>query len=298
MRRFFYFLISTGLLSIGLLSPAGEEPGTGKRQLKPLDLGEENPPAPKNLELDTDKPEDGKTQEDEPETSKEVMARIVKNMMASEENLKNKKTGEETQEYQQKIIEDLDKLIQQQNSQKNKSGGGGKSSSSSQGQSTKPNQQNPNSQNQNQNSKPSPNQNPKPSSKNSPKTGSEPKSGKPGGPKKQPQPGKGTKPGLGQKSQDPKPQQGKNEERPNPAVGKQPPKGKDNDVNDPLLKALNKKEAQNKLQADILAELNREEAINLPKKKRMELNAYFQYRYMERHEARLKHFYSSIAEKE
>lgn len=54
------------------------------------------------------------TGKDDAEDPKEVIARITKNMEASEENLKKSKTGTDTQAIQKKIIDDLEKLINQQ----------------------------------------------------------------------------------------------------------------------------------------------------------------------------------------
>jgi hypothetical protein len=68
------------------------------------------------------------------------MARIAENMEIAEGNLQKKEAGKPTQEAQQKIIDDLDKLIKQQNDQ-NQGGSGQSSSSSSQDSSSSGNSQ-------------------------------------------------------------------------------------------------------------------------------------------------------------
>jgi len=82
----------------------------------------------------------------EADKTKEILARLAKNMQASEELLGKKDPGDVTRQIQRDIVKDLDALIEQSKNQQNQSGGGGapQSSPKQQGGSPKPqNNQNP-----------------------------------------------------------------------------------------------------------------------------------------------------------
>lgn len=112
-----------------LKKPGVQDPKEGEEdpleKLKPLNKKEQEKP---KLELPT-QPLKKKGQQEDP---KEVIARVAKNMEASEDNLKKHKTGEDTQKIQQKIVEDLDKLINQEPPKKPKSGGAKKNKTQTQ----------------------------------------------------------------------------------------------------------------------------------------------------------------------
>jgi hypothetical protein len=104
---------------------AGDQPG-GLPPLKKLDPATDNKAAePPEKKLDSKVPPDKQPPKGEPPTKplkktdkaedpREVMARIVKNMEIVEEHLNKGKTGKDTQSVQKKIIDDLEKLIEEQ----------------------------------------------------------------------------------------------------------------------------------------------------------------------------------------
>ncbi len=109
--------------SFGLAGPSPDEPQGPKKLVPPTEEkketappGQLEPPAPKDPGKDHPKlePPPGKINKDKPEDPKEVIARVQKNMETSEDHLKKGKTGSDTQTVQKKIIDDLDKLINQQ----------------------------------------------------------------------------------------------------------------------------------------------------------------------------------------
>jgi paraquat-inducible protein B len=190
MIRFLGIVCLIGAVSLSWLALAGEAPQTGKGgklQLKPLDPDEAVPgkgESPKLKPLDPLKvpPDNGEQpklkpldpselppgekpklqpgdkvegEDEKPEDPKVIMARIAKNMEISEGNLNSKQTGKPTQDVQQKIIEDLDKLIKQQNDQ-NQGGSGQSSSSSSQDSSSSQNAKNSSDSNNSQQNQPGP----------------------------------------------------------------------------------------------------------------------------------------------
>jgi hypothetical protein len=100
---------------------------------KPPADGDREPEPPRRLQ---DKPKpDGQADDEQAleqeEDEQEVLARIAKNMRASEERLGNKELGDGTRQTQRDIIADLDKLIKQsqsdssQQAQQSQGGGGG-----------------------------------------------------------------------------------------------------------------------------------------------------------------------------
>jgi hypothetical protein len=67
------------------------------------------------------------------ERTKELLARVARNMESSEDRLKNRDPGEKTRAIQEQIIHDLDELIKKSKEQENKESSSQQSASSSQG---------------------------------------------------------------------------------------------------------------------------------------------------------------------
>jgi hypothetical protein len=117
---------------IAMLSPAGQEPPADKpeppvklekkvRPKTPDDAKPDDKPAPKVKEEPKNdakvkgEPKDKTDPGPDPEqVIKEILDRIGKNMRAAEERLKAKDSGDGTQQVQRDIVQDLDKLIKQE----------------------------------------------------------------------------------------------------------------------------------------------------------------------------------------
>jgi hypothetical protein len=88
--------------------PEADKPDPGKQ-------GDKVPEPPRRLQ-EKPKPEDERDDPVPEEDEQEVLARVAKNMRASEERLGNKEVGEGTRQTQRDIVDDLDKLIKQSQS--------------------------------------------------------------------------------------------------------------------------------------------------------------------------------------
>jgi hypothetical protein len=123
----------SGLLAatVGLVIALGGAPGAPQPEPQPPKktnpaAGDKNDPAPPDSVKGKEpgqlkdqpkaEPPTGSLKEKAPpaEDPKEVIARITKNMEASEDQLKKKNPGSDTQTIQKKIVDDLDKLNNQQ----------------------------------------------------------------------------------------------------------------------------------------------------------------------------------------
>ena len=106
-----------GALALGLAAQDPEKPAAEKKA----------EPKRENPELETIKA----PPQAEAEDPQKVIERLKKNFNSTEERLDEKDPGEATRKLQEKIIEDLDKLLQQSQNSGGGGGGGGSSSSSS-----------------------------------------------------------------------------------------------------------------------------------------------------------------------
>lgn len=121
-------MIRTGFLTLAfgivtaVLASAQDEPGKLKKV--PVDLIKEIP----ELELKKDKGKDSDAKDAKGESPKEIIERLHKNMELANVHLKDKgDPSEGTRKIQTNIIDDLDKLIKQEQDRQSKSesGGGG-----------------------------------------------------------------------------------------------------------------------------------------------------------------------------
>lgn len=225
------------------------------------------------------------------ETPKDIMARIAKNMEASEDKLAKKETKEDTFKIQKSILDDLDKLIKQSEQQNQQNQQNQNSSSSSQQQQQKKSQsQQQKSQSQQQKSQ---SQQQKNNSQQQPMGGKQPMPQSPmdkkNGEKQQP------------KGMEPKNQDGKDgkDQRDKKDPGQ---KGKDASGKEKNNKGADgngqKKDDTDDLKKDnTVADLFRDVWGHLPKTRRMEMDAYSRLRFMPKYDQVLRQYYRTIAER-
>jgi hypothetical protein len=317
MTRFFGCVGATALLAALVFALAGMasdppdelppikklDPGAADQGTKPsappkkVDNGKEPellrpqgpdaaPQAKDPPKLKTDGPLEPLKGQEKVEDPKEIIARVVENMGSSDDRLKKGKTGNDTQTIQKKIIEDLEKLInQQQKDKKDSDCDCEKGNKKNDDASKKPNQGDGSAQKDEPGKGKSQGQSPQSAKNNQTKPDGSKGSGEP-------------KPGVKEQS-DPKqqktgdPTQKQQKQEPG-QVTKQEDKDKKGDGTKVGL--TTEKGAKDAKAADnTVSGLVKDVWGHLPKAKRLEMDAYSREQFMPQYEQLLRQYYQTIA---
>jgi hypothetical protein len=290
-------------LSIAVLALALSMHSLGQNPDKDVDVLKKKPQSDaaedtlqkKPMAIDPKKVDEGELKKEEPkkeeklpefeplkpnkpaEKAEDIIARVKKNMTASESRLEKKDVGDKTREIQQDIVRDLDELI---NQAQNSESSGGSSKSRPQLASSKPGKIG--SQGQPQTGKASGN---KPAQGNKPGQGDGPKD-------------KGEKGNTPMNGKDPKEGNGKDGKGTDKEGDGKDGKGKDQKEGDAGGKDGNGGGGNTTAkEKNTVADLFKDVWGHLPAAKRMEMDAYSRERFMGKYEDLLREYYRTIAER-
>jgi hypothetical protein len=276
--------VLTSALLVTLVVAGDDEPAPAKGANKD-EPAKKAEPVPKQIKPLPEEKAGEQPPEGPQEKIEDILKRLNENFETTSENLAKKDPGTDTRTRQKKIIEDLDKLINQQNNSdcncKNSSSSSSSSSSQSKSSASKSSQKSSQSQSQ-ANSK-----------SNSKGSSQQPNAGKDSQQAKGEQKG-GQKKEDGQQKQDQAGNKKEQEKKDGQGQKKEETAKKDGEKNDGNGGSLkNKSDAKEKT---TIADLNREVWGHLSEKKRMELDVHARERFMPKYQELLRQYYRNIAE--